>query len=686
MAAVSDAQRDSPGVWRQALASALRIDRSQIELLPALRCTLGVGAPLVAALALHQPGSGVFLAVGAVSTGFGSFQGAYRSRAAAMLSCAAGMAISLFVGSLAGHSLVAATAVAAGWGFCAGLAVALGPAATFVSLQSALAVLVAGAYPADLRDAIGRSVLVLAGGLFQTQLVVALWPLRRFRTERTLIADVYRSLADYAAALADASPVPPEPHTLAEIGSVLNDPQPFGRSSDQLVFRALLDEAERVRDSLAALSVASPPQRGRVVDALAAVLREIATAVDEGRAPAHLSTEWQVLDTAAHESHATTARLDALLGQLRAAFRLATLPAVKFGDHDGPARRLKPVSPVRDALMMLHANLSLESTAFRHALRLAAALALSTAVYLATGLPRGFWMSITALLVLRPEYGETYIRGIARIVGTLVGAGVATLLVDALGSHPAIVTALLLAFVCSGYLTFRANYAIFTICITGYIVLLLYLAGVPGLLAAEYRALNTILGGVLALAIYRAWPTWESKRTGEMLAAVADAFARDARVVFDAYVDPRRWNEDALQKARAAARLARSNAEASVARLLAEPARGRLEPRCAVSLVAAFRRFALAALALHAGLHIRPPALPQLAPLGDQIASALGTIAEALRTGGTPRAMPPLRETLGALEHMLNPSVMEQMDVMVDSVNTAASLLDRSSRSSSGAA
>lgn len=169
---------------------------------------------------------------------------------------------------------------------------------------------------------------------------------------------------------------------------------------------------------------------------------------------------------------------------------------------------------------------------------------------------------------------------------------------------------LLLAFVWSGYLTFRANYAIFTICITGYIVLLLYLAGVPGLLAAEYRALNTILGGVLALAIYRAWPTRESKRTGEMPAAVADAFARDARVVFDAYVDPRRWNEDALQKARAAARLARSNAEASVARLLAEPARGRLEPRCAVSLVAAFRRFALAALALHAGLHIRPPPCP----------------------------------------------------------------------------
>src|SRR5438067_323425 len=86
--------------------------RDAIRRLPAFRCTLRVAAPLVAALALHQPGPGLFLAVGAVSTGFGSFQGAYRGRAPTMLSCAAGMAISLFAGSLAGQSPIATTAVA----------------------------------------------------------------------------------------------------------------------------------------------------------------------------------------------------------------------------------------------------------------------------------------------------------------------------------------------------------------------------------------------------------------------------------------------------------------------------------------------------------------------------------------------------------------------------------------------
>lgn len=665
------------GIWPQIRTSALRMDWTQVEPLAALRCTIGVGVPLVAALILHQPAAGVFIAVGAVSVGFGSFQGAYRSRAATMLLASLGMALSLLVGSLAGHSTLMAAGAAAAWGFAAGVFVSLGPAASFVGLQSAVAVLVAGAYPTTVDEAAVRGLLVFIGGLIQTLFVVSLWPLRRFRAERQTVGRVYRSLAGYAASLPVRPSIPPEPHTLAQIRSIHSDPQPFARSSELLVFRALLDQAERIRASLAALSLSPARGHDRIAGHLSQVLEAIAAAVEEGRAPAPLDDHWQALDDAAAGWRGTTP-LDSLLGQLRAACRTATVPAEgAAAAQPRAARRGRTIPPVRDALMTLRANLSLQSTACRHGLRLAAALAFATAVYRITGLPRGYWFSMTTLIVLKPGFRETFVTGVTRIIGTLAGAALAALLVGLLGSHPVVVTALLLVAVWSGYALFRANYAVFAMCITAYVVLLLRLGGVPGPPTATYRALDTMLGGALALAIYRAWPTFESRRVRELLAALADALARDCTRLLGAYVDPSTWDPKAVQQTRAAARLARSNAEASVERMLGEPpARDGFDPRIALGLLAAFRRYALGALALHAGLDDRPArASPELAGLRDQMTASLRALAAALRTGTPPAALPPMRQTHLGLRNLATPALFEQTDIMVDSVNTAAALL-----------
>jgi len=327
--------------------------------------------------------------------------------------------------------------------------------------------------------------------------------------------------------------------------------------------------------------------------------------------------------------------------------------------------------------MTLWANLSPESSVCRHGLRLAATLALATAASHAFAIPRGYWASITVLLVLKPEFGETYVRGVGRIAGTLAGAGIVVALVAMLGSHPAVVTALLLAFVFSSYLLFRVNYAVFTLCITGYVVLLLYLAGVPGTMAAEYRALNTVIGGALALIVYRLWPTWEAGRVGDVFALLVDAFARDVALMLDAYIDPSGWNRGALDAARTAARLDRSNAEASVLRLLAEPRRERFEPQLASSLVAAFRRFAAGGLALHADLQQRPSAVPQLAELRDQLTAALAEVAATLRSGSTVVTLPPMRETFLRIREHLPPAVADALDLVIDSVETSAALAAR---------
>ena len=93
------------------------------------------------------------------------------------------------------------------------------------------------------------------------------------------------------------------------------------------------------------------------------------------------------LDATAEHLRHNGAPIDSLLGQLRAASRLATMPAPDEPAVDAPAHRVRTLPPGRNALMTISANLSLQSTAWRHALRLATALAFATAVYPVDGLP-----------------------------------------------------------------------------------------------------------------------------------------------------------------------------------------------------------------------------------------------------------------------------------------------------------
>jgi hypothetical protein len=682
---------------RQIVESTHKVDWSLIEGTAALRCTIGVAVPLLAGVAIGQPSVAVFGAVGAVSVGFGSYQGAYRSRAAVMLYAAGGMALSIFFGSLAGHSIVASIAATACWGFGGGLLVALGPAASFVGLQSIVAVVIAEGFPADLPDAAGRAALVLAGGLVQTLLVVMIWPLRRFSAERRSLAAVYHSLAAYAAGIPMAEGAAPEPHTLAGTTSPLDDPQPFAKSSDVLVFQALLDEAERIRASLAGVATRhrrlSEAQRHCVVTVAgltSRALSEIAVALDEGREPQEPGGLWQSLDECAAElSHSPA--IEALLGQIRAAWRTAGVFTGAAADDVPRRARVAPLRrrpPLGDALTTLRANLTLGSTACRHALRLAATLAAAAAIERGLGLPRGYWIPMTAALVLRPEFHDTFARGTARVAGTLVGAGCSTVIATMFHPGPIGLTILVLGFVGAGYAVVRANYALFTVCITGYVVFLLMLGGVPELTAVTLRVVYTVAGGALALCAYAVWPTWAASEVRPALAEILESHSGYVAALLEAYRDPRHADLGKLGEIRSAARLTRSNGEALVERMLSEPRGGRaMDPRVALGLLAAIRRQALAGLALHAGLERGTAgAMPGLDALAGQMKTSLHALADAVRYGTPPPQLPPLRQTQLALSAGggSNHLVRDETDLMVDSVNTMNDLLRRQPQSHAG--
>ena len=108
---------------------------------------------------------------------------------------------------------------------------------------------------------------------------------------------------------------------------------------------------------------------------------------------------------------------------------------------------------------------------------------------------------MTALLVLRPGLSDTVNRAIARTVGTLAGAMLASFSLAHLEPAPPTLVSLTLLFAWLSYSLNNVNYGLFTLCLTAYIVCLLALNSLPGKEVAYHRAVSTIIGGGLALTI-----------------------------------------------------------------------------------------------------------------------------------------------------------------------------------------
>ncbi len=136
-----------------------------------------------------------------------------------------------------------------------------------------------------------------------------------------------------------------------------------------------------------------------------------------------------------------------------------------------------------------------------YACRLAVVLAISTAIYRELHFDSGYWIPMTALLVMRPGIADTASRAIARTVGTLAGAVLSSVLLAYVHPHQLVLALLVVLFTWLSYSLLNVNYALFSVCLTSYIVFLLSLNNIPGPEIAHRRFVCTTIGGILALSV-----------------------------------------------------------------------------------------------------------------------------------------------------------------------------------------
>jgi hypothetical protein len=178
------------------------------------------------------------------------------------------------------------------------------------------------------------------------------------------------------------------------------------------------------------------------------------------------------------------------------------------------------------------------------------------------------------------------------------------------------------------------------------------------------------------------WPTWERTTLPDTTAELIDGDRAFLRAVLACWLDPATQDLDEVGRARARARVARTNIEAAVQRALDEPTGGRtgLRTRQATGVLASLRRLADGALSLEAYLEDGvSPAPSEARALAEQLDAALAELARAAREHRAPGSLPPLRETQQAVSARVGAAapLAEETDLIVNSVVIAADVLSR---------
>ncbi|WP_207306908.1 FUSC family protein [Xanthomonas oryzae] len=675
-----------------------------VPLRVALRNTAAVVLPLAIGVATGHVAAGLAVCSGALNTMFSDQPGPYRARLQRMLMAALTAGLAALLGIWVGHTTPALVLAGLLLGLGGGLLVALGPVAARVGLTSMILLVVSADMQLPVRQAPGVAALIFAGGLLQVLLALAAWPLQRYRPERFALAELMRQLASSARQRPEASAAPPATQEVLDAMVMLHG-EHRSRAIAVQSFRIIAELCDRVRLEL--LSLADAETRltesqarqaiERVLERSAIVLEQLAHAMTVGEDPVAANASMTGFDdlvgALAQFQHGNAdtrerrlvrvavARAQGLGGQLRALVRNAHWASSR-GEIQAQLAEARLPAALRPAATWatLRANLDLSSVAFRHALRCGVCLALAIAFQRWQSLPHGFWIPMTTAIVLKPDFGGTFSFGALRVAGTFVGLLLATLLAH-LAMDGASIRLILLTLFCLGFrLLTQVNYGIGVAFLTGMLVLLLSFEGVSPGEAVGARLQATVAGSALALMAYALWPTRERRQIRASLAHLLSAYRDYLRHLLLGQMDD-------LGDTRAAARVARTNAQASIERLRGEPRsrRNLQELKLAESLLANGNRLIRATLLLEAVLSDGHPlptleALPAFAQQADQ---ALSELIDCLRNGSIPavatlrNAERQLSDALAALPDSspTTAALADTIDRVTDSIGTLTHLL-----------
>ncbi len=612
-------------LWRTVTS----VDKSKInDWWLALRNALAVAVPLAVGIQMGNSLAAVALAIGALNVSYSDGRDPYFQRGRRMLEWSLFSGIAVFFGTISGPYHWSAILLAGAWAFVAGMMLGINSRTGDLGLNTLVTVIVFAARgSATPMGALYSGLLVFAGGCIQTLLALLFWPFRRTKPQMLAIGQAFKDLASEVDPDPETTPFTPMRMPTGELDDALTAlGSDHSMESERL--RLMFDQTDRLRLSIYMLkrlrdqlgegdSQHSEVEGDAAEDLdrflkgsskLLAVVGDLLQTEKECDDFAALRlTLVDLVERAQKRKHDARLKLgeriaealDVVVGQLRLVVQLAQNTTSEGEEKFAKNAQAKPWEmQTTNWRATIRANLDWNSPVFRHALRLAICVAAADAVQRGISWNRAYWIPMTAAVVLKPDFTTTFSRGALRLAGTIVGLFLATLCYHALPASGW--SQLLMVGIFAFFLRYLgpANYGVFTIAISGLIVFLLAATGVsPGEVVAT-RALNTVAGGLLALAAYAVWPTWERRTVSDSLAEMLEA----ARLYFTAVARQFKEPGTSAREQRINWRLKRTAAEAAVDRVAAEPGSSRAKVDCLHSILASSHSLVHAVMGLEAGL------------------------------------------------------------------------------------
>jgi uncharacterized membrane protein YccC len=673
------------------LAPALHTVRAATALAPArpayaagFRAAVATVVPLLVAQVIG-PGGATWMSLGGFNGALADRGGPYRARAATMGAVTLCAATAIMIGTLASGHVALAIPLTFAVAFATSLGRAWGTPGVSVGGATLTAFVIALAFPPTEGDGpVLRAAFDVAGGLWAMVIALVLWPLQPYRPARLAVAQSYRALAAYAADVAlhlratlatDTSELPAgsaavraalEDARLTLTQSRRGRPGTSDREERLIVLGEIVDQlfghvvavAETVDSIHAAARIADADTA--VTDALDDVTRTahaLAAAVEAERDPEPIVVRWNGDAVRAAIAGETAGDPAALVhyGQAAAvldrAAQYAGTAAVTVSALNGGPASPPPVSTPAEVVIVepdepdaplttLRAVLSWDSLIFRYALRVAVVATVAVALGELLGLKRGYWMTITVIVILQPYTGVTAQRALQRVVGTVLG-GLLTAALGALFHDPRAILVLTFVLAAACVALLPVNYAAFSIFLTPTFVLLAEASAGDWHLAST-RVVNTLLGGALALAGSRLlWPSPEKARLPGLMGAALRANRDYLERVVALFDDRSEAAGRAIRAARRRIGLATVNAEESFQRLLGESSGSGGRLASAMTFLTYTRRLTASIAALSLARHAEPSASAEaLRPFVETATRVLADLAESVEAEREPAPLP----------------------------------------------
>jgi uncharacterized membrane protein YccC len=551
------------------LRDLLRLEPGRPALAVGLRMAIVISVPMIIGASMGKLEPATTVCLGALNGGMADVGGARSSRWHALGGAMVLDALAIAVGTLAGQSIWAAVPIMFVVALACGLANLFGNVAANVGFVVVILYMVGVGAPGGGPVAFERLWLTLIGGAWALVVVLIIWPVRPFEAVSTGLAKSCSSLAALVRTIASPTGVAEEDRSRASASAhVVRDLLESTRSTlvlvrtgrrgeSALAQRLLVElrEIRRILNIVEGLGAGGPTTLDRAPSGLSPVLAgELSTVADTvehlGESIRHMDTSppdhsvgvglLAGIDALEERMRTTGAGLDEVVdvdvrsstaALLRVTVSLRTMtealttpsrgrPAEGVpvparpgdasndaGGTDGRFRRLIGLrAGIHQVGVTLRANITLDSMVARHALRYGTTTAVGLTIAMAADLTKGYWITLTIAVVLRPFVAVTVSRAVLRVSGTVLGAALTAVVVVRVTGTAELI-ALLFVLAVLAFSLMPLNYALGVVFLTPLVITLISLTAGGGWVLAEHRIINTLIGGALALAGgYLLWP------------------------------------------------------------------------------------------------------------------------------------------------------------------------------------